>query len=110
MIEPLEMEFDLPMMVKTEAGDVHVSDYTVKASIEWDETTGGTDWYVSTVDVLGNLPKKSDKWHRLADDHDITRGVRKLAYSVWNDAIQRQWEDHLLDMPRKRRSALRLVQ
>ncbi len=110
MIEPLDMEFDLPMMMKTESGEVHVSDYTVKATIEWDETTSGSDWYVSLVEVLGNLPGKPDKWHRLDEDSEVTRGVRKLAYSLWHDAIQRRWEDHLMDMPRKRRSALRLVQ
>lgn len=110
MIEPMEMEFDLPMVVPTADGFVHVADYTVQASIEWDETVSGTDWHVASVSVLGNLPGKPDKWHQLADGHDITRAVRRRAYDEWHAAIQRKWEDHLSDMPRRKRSALRVVQ
>jgi len=110
MIEPMEMEFELPMVVPTADGFIHVADYTVKASIEWDETMSGADWYVASVSVLGCLPGKPDRWHELSDEHDITRGVKKRAYDEWHAAIQRKWEDHIMDLPRKRRGALRLVQ
>ncbi len=95
----IEIEMTIPYYATVAETPIHIGEYQIRLNVEADESLGDADWYVASVDILGNAPAQVDTWHRLPEAHDIARTMRIFAYDKWSDAISRKWAEFLSDKP-----------
>lgn len=104
---------DYPCPLTFDGGLVVAIETEVRLTVEPDEMTGDTDYWISSVEISGrriDKGKVSDgkpEWHTVPDTDPMAEIIRTYAYRTHERQLAEKFAEWRLDRPNRRADARR---
>lgn len=104
---------DYPLPVVLDGGLVVAVETEVRLTVEPDELTGDTDYWISSVEISGRKMDKGQiatgkpEWHTVPDTDPMAEIIRTYAYRTHERQLAEKFAEWRLDRPNRRADASR---